>query len=289
MKQIPEQNFIQRKCIECKKEEEQLHRKQVSSFIQRKESAAGVEDDNTISYKIDSSKGNGSRMDEGAKTFMQDRFGIDFTNVKIHTGNEASQLNRQLNAKAFTVGNDIYFNERQYNPSSGEGKHLLAHELTHVIQQKGQALLIQKRAGDSRCDFSADDENYHRVPPGRGAFTESQYTSWQRRHPRSEFRFENRLSDNHPFTQPPKWFWDRCFFYSGAIYGGFKDAIMEVWLSNVGNGIEYRVFSSTNPVRPSRATKPAAQPTISEADALEEAKDFVEAYEGDRDEFIVKS
>ncbi len=66
-----------------------------------------------------------SAMDAGTLAFMGSRFGADFSQVKIHTGNEAVQLSRDLNAQAFTVGNDIYFNEKKYNPSSAEGKHLL--------------------------------------------------------------------------------------------------------------------------------------------------------------------
>jgi hypothetical protein len=66
---------------------------------------------------------------------MESRFGADFSNVKIHTGSYATQLSKDLNAQAFTVGNDVYFNEGKYQPESSEGKHLLAHELTHVIQQ----------------------------------------------------------------------------------------------------------------------------------------------------------
>lgn len=79
---------------------------------------------------------------------MQSRFGADFSDVKIHTGGEAILMKRELNAKAFTVGNDIYFNEGQYNPNSGEGKHLLAHELVHTVQQ-GSVKTIQRQSAGS--------------------------------------------------------------------------------------------------------------------------------------------
>ena len=63
--------------------------------------------------------------------------------VRIHTENEvAVQMSKELGAQAFTHGNDIYFNKGKYNPSSKEGKQLLAHELTHTIQQKG---MVQKK------------------------------------------------------------------------------------------------------------------------------------------------
>ena len=78
---------------------------------------------------------------------MEHGFGADFSNVRIHTDFEAAQMSSDIGAKAFTNGNDIYFNQNQYNPNSKEGKHLLAHELTHTIQQKGGIeKLVQKKS-----------------------------------------------------------------------------------------------------------------------------------------------
>ena len=68
---------------------------------------------------------------------MNSAFGADFSKVRIHTGDEAVQMNKELKAQAFTHGNHIYFNQGKYNPNSLQGKHLLAHELTHTIQQGG--------------------------------------------------------------------------------------------------------------------------------------------------------
>lgn len=148
---MPEQNFIQRKCSHCE-EEEKIQRKPLASFIQRKGSSTGSTASDAVSNKINASKGNGSSMDGNTQTFMQSRFGADFCDVKIHTDGEAIQMNRELNAKAFTVGNDIYFNEGQYNPHSNEGKHLLAHELTHTVQQ---GAVINKKI--QRVELSYDD------------------------------------------------------------------------------------------------------------------------------------
>jgi pyrrolidone-carboxylate peptidase len=132
----PETNFVQRKCAHCE-EEETVNRKALTSFIQRKESARNVATTDAISNQVNSTRGNGSMMDAETKGFMESRFGADFSAVKIHTGNEAAQMSRDIQAKAFTTGNDIYFNEGQYQPGSSGGKHLLAHELTHTIQQTG--------------------------------------------------------------------------------------------------------------------------------------------------------
>ena len=61
--------------------------------------------------------------------------GHNFENVRVHTGAEAVQMNRDVQARAFTHRNDIYFNQGNYSPGSTDGKRLLAHELTHVVQQ----------------------------------------------------------------------------------------------------------------------------------------------------------
>ncbi|MBK9492218.1 MAG: DUF4157 domain-containing protein, partial [Haliscomenobacter sp.] len=62
---------------------------------------------------------------------MENSFGVDFSQVNIHTDGEAVQLNKDLGAHAFTHGKDVYFNAGKYNPDNSSGKHLLAHELTH--------------------------------------------------------------------------------------------------------------------------------------------------------------
>src|SRR5205814_9311657 len=66
-------------------------------------------------------------------------FGIDFSNVRVHSDAKADTLNRSLNAKAFTLGHDIFFSRGAYQPGSVGGNRLLAHELTHVVQQSSRA------------------------------------------------------------------------------------------------------------------------------------------------------
>jgi hypothetical protein len=95
---------------------------------------------------IDTSRGHGAPLAAQVRSFMEPRFGADFSGVRVHTGPEAAALNSQLNAHAFTVGRDIYFNEGQYRPDSGAGRELIAHELTHTIQQGG---VIQRSASEA--------------------------------------------------------------------------------------------------------------------------------------------
>ncbi|WP_010177184.1 eCIS core domain-containing protein [Aquimarina agarilytica] len=88
-----------------------------------------------VANKISSKSGKGERMANHTKAEMEGSFGVDFSNVNIHTDQESVSLNKKLGAQAFTHGNDVYFNSGKYNPDSSQGKHLLAHELTHTIQQ----------------------------------------------------------------------------------------------------------------------------------------------------------
>jgi ribosomal protein S27E len=138
---IPETNFLQKKCASCEHEEEKISRK-ITPFIQKSisqtpPSGAGGLASESVTNQINASRGGGSRMSENTLSFMESRFGTDFSGVKIHTDSNAAQMSRDLNAQAFTVGSDIYFNSGKYAPESDSGKHLLAHELTHTVQQGG--------------------------------------------------------------------------------------------------------------------------------------------------------
>jgi len=86
---------------------------------------------------IASKKGGGSPLPESTRVQMESGFGADFSNVNIHTDREADSLNESVQARAFTTGNDIFFRQGEFNPDSSSGKELLAHELTHVVQQGG--------------------------------------------------------------------------------------------------------------------------------------------------------
>ncbi len=112
---------------------------------QEKDDAASPGQGN-LESRLQSTKGQGTPMDNKTRNEMECGFGKDFSGVKLHTGGEATQLSNDLNAQAFTHGRDIYFNEGKYNPDSSSGKHLLAHELTHTVQQ-GQAPASEAQPG----------------------------------------------------------------------------------------------------------------------------------------------
>jgi hypothetical protein len=109
---------------------------QMSFTMQR---AAGGESLNarpSIEQQLGQTSDRGSPLPESVRSYMEPRFGADFTDVRVHVDSDSTQLNRSLNARAFTIGRDIYY---------GAGKlpadlHLTAHELTHVVQQDGETL-----------------------------------------------------------------------------------------------------------------------------------------------------
>lgn len=75
-------------------------------------------------------------MSQGERNFFEPRFGADFTDVRIHNNSQAGRLAQSINARAFTLGRDVVFGSGEYSPNTSKAKRLLAHELTHVIQQR---------------------------------------------------------------------------------------------------------------------------------------------------------
>lgn len=96
-----------------------------------------------LSARIERSAGKGQPLPEDAGAEMENAFGTDFSNVSIHADAEASQMSRELGAQAFTYGSDIYFDSGRFDAGSSAGKRLLAHELTHTVQQGASGLRVQ--------------------------------------------------------------------------------------------------------------------------------------------------
>ncbi|WP_163397783.1 DUF4157 domain-containing protein [Flavobacterium fluviatile] len=141
-----EEKTVQKKCDNCEKEDQvqKKENKEEEKSVQKK--GQNEIQNNDLEEKLNNSKGSGASLDESTKNEMESGFGNDFSNVKIHTGTNAIEMSQELGAQAFTNGNDVYFNEGKYNPRSKEGKHLLAHELTHTIQQGNRSKNIQKQS-----------------------------------------------------------------------------------------------------------------------------------------------
>jgi hypothetical protein len=180
---MPENSFIQCKCEHCE-EEERAQRKPLASFIQKKEtSGSGTVVSDAVNNQIASTRGTGSALDSSTKNFMESRFSADFSNVSIHTDSQSVALSSGLNAQAFTVGSDVYFNSGKYRPDSSEGKHLLAHELTHVVQQQGNMIskkpFIQRIPEDRIHGPILDDFSRETgVPRDRASQHSEEYRMW---------------------------------------------------------------------------------------------------------------
>jgi hypothetical protein len=103
-------------------------------IAQRQGDGAFGLDDETAG-RINSARGGGQALDPGLAAGMGQTMGHNFGDVRVHTSSEANDLSQQLHAKAFTTGQDIFFREGTYSPGSSDGQQLIAHELTHVVQQ----------------------------------------------------------------------------------------------------------------------------------------------------------
>ncbi|VAW89467.1 hypothetical protein MNBD_GAMMA17-1062 [hydrothermal vent metagenome] len=90
-----------------------------------------------ISTGIQSLQGGGQPLSRSERSFFDPRFGVDFSDVRVHNDSRAASLARSVNARAFTHGQDVVFGAGEYSPGLGQGRPLLAHELTHVVQQGG--------------------------------------------------------------------------------------------------------------------------------------------------------
>ena len=129
------QNKGEEENVQQKKEEEKQTKDEDKQIQKSPAGDANPSDNSNLESNLNSSKGGGSPLSGKVKTEMESGIGADFSNVRIHNDSNAVQMNKQLGAQAFATGNNIYFNEGKYNPNSKDGKHLLAHELTHTVQQ----------------------------------------------------------------------------------------------------------------------------------------------------------
>ena len=114
--------------------------------IQRSSTGTEAAAPSSVESALATSKGGGSPLPDATRQSMESSFGADFSGVRVHHDTEASKMNNQLGAQAFTHGNDVYFGDGKYAPQSTEGNKLLAHELTHTIQQGASVKKKEKTA-----------------------------------------------------------------------------------------------------------------------------------------------
>jgi hypothetical protein len=129
-----------------------LQRSYGNRYVQRVVALAGkgqgeAEVAPDVDQAIQRARGGGQSLDSGVRSQMEKAFDADFSGVRVHADAEADALNRSLNARAFTTGTDIFFSQGAHNPGSSGGRELLAHELTHVVQQTGDEVLPKLSVG----------------------------------------------------------------------------------------------------------------------------------------------
>ena len=125
----------------------QVGNRSVQRLLAQRSGDGPTELDDSTATRINSARGGGQSLDTTVQQKMGDAMGSDFSGVRVHTGSESHQLNEQLGAKAFTTGQDVFFRDGEYNPTSSGGQELIAHELTHVVQQGSGGRPQQRQDG----------------------------------------------------------------------------------------------------------------------------------------------
>lgn len=160
---------LQRQSLEEEGEEEVAGRLLISPLVQRQ--VEPEEDEETLQAKLDGGANSrrpdhnisrvgslnmpGQPLPASERSFFESRFGRGFNEVRIHTDGDSATAADHFQAHAFTVGSDIVFNRGRFKPNTHEGRTLIAHELTHVVQQKGRGRRFQfKRKDDEKKIFN---------------------------------------------------------------------------------------------------------------------------------------
>jgi len=203
---------IQRACSSCKEDEELLQRQPLEEEVEEDEEEImlkpdreGAETNVSTGAAVENlaSLGeSGKSLSEVDNSFFSQRFGYDFGGVRVHTGSTASKDSQSINARAFTYGNHIVFGQGQYHPGSESGKKLLAHELTHVIQQGSSDNVSRK----SILPFSINsvkrkEQSIQRWSYGTGASPHADFVvvpANQRPRVNRALRIIGRIANNRP-------------------------------------------------------------------------------------------
>ncbi|WP_434686369.1 eCIS core domain-containing protein [Pseudanabaena minima] len=140
--EIPEEDLQMKPTISAIQREEvpDAEELQMKSLVQKYENIGGGEASTNLESSIQQARGSGQPLDTGLQEKMGQAMGANFSGVKVHADSKSNQLNKSIQAKAFTTGQDLFFSQGTYDPNSRGGQELIAHELTHVVQQNGQRL-----------------------------------------------------------------------------------------------------------------------------------------------------
>jgi len=137
---------IQMKAMDDEQSSIQMKTEDEQKPIQAKAETPTAQASPKLESRLSDRQGSGTPLAPGVRSFMEPRFGQNFAQVRVHTDGEAVQMNKDLHAQAFTHKDNIYFNQGQYNPETKPGQQLLAHELTHVVQQTGGQAQVSRQS-----------------------------------------------------------------------------------------------------------------------------------------------
>lgn len=159
--------------------QEELQKK---SIVQRLSNDTGMAATPDLEASIQQSRGGGQPLAETIKEPMEEAFGADFSGVKVHTDAHSDQMNQSIQAKAFTTGQDVFFRQGAYEPGSRGGQELIAHELTHVVQQNGSGKV--QKSEDSQIvnreivSISKTEKQIQRIDDDEEATVSENYKTW---------------------------------------------------------------------------------------------------------------
>ena len=153
--------LVQRQVEPEEEEEEMLQAKS------REDATSEVPND--LESEINAIRGGGRPLAESERAYFEPRFGRDFSQVRMHTDTRAAESARAVNARAFTVGQDVVFGAGQYAQGASEGRRLMAHELTHVIQQQSSLnrVIINRLGKEGYDEIIKDKARRHKVKTNR--------------------------------------------------------------------------------------------------------------------------
>jgi hypothetical protein len=179
----PAANTIQRKCQACEEDDKHVHRKENDG----KETTGS----NGLDNYVNTLSSSGQPMPESSRKFFEPKFGHDFSKVKLHTDSVAAKSAQSINALAYTTGNNIVFNSGQYSPESDSGKKLMAHELTHVVQQKESPQTIRRKITIGNTVMNIDDKYRKTVKDTFGETGLKIVLAWNNNGADPEYKFKD--------------------------------------------------------------------------------------------------
>jgi len=254
----------------CDNGEKALQRKAEEDSRQPKPDGVTATPSASFEGDVHAIRDGGSPLPESTRNFFEPRFEADFSDVRVHADVGAAALARQVNAKAFTLGRDLVFGAGQYAPGTEAGKHLLAHELTHVVQQSAA---VSRPLGGSAHNKPNEtgafaDTRISRVPArviraisftrSNDKFTTHQAGTTERT---DDFDIAPRGSDQH-------FIWEADITIHGTSGDSFGDwevgplQVVREWVANIyyGHGDKQTVHKG-RAVLPARDEAPGGGPT----------------------------